>query len=131
MQQAIRPSEACALLDQVLRTLQTINQVVASISVKPKEMRVIAQPEPVMEQRKVVQLVEEHPVSPVLTIKLADLIREGSAARDRRNQHIRPQRAFNTRPQPRPQPKPQVRPRSMYETRTIEVMYKRTHKMAS
>lgn len=127
MGQFITSTEACALLDQILNTIQHLTKTRASLAgvpsvtgAEPAKVEPMVQAELVREPIAV--KVPERAKSSVLTITLADLVREGSAARERRNQHVRPQRPQKPRavPQLAPQRLPPLR-----EVRTIEVLYKR------
>jgi len=122
MQHSLTISEACSLLDRVLVTLNNLNQARASFqeSEKIEEVQTTAV---VMKDSPTAQKEpEKTSKSSVLTIKLADLIREGDAARARRGQHVSPQRPV--RPPPVRLPLPRVTP-PLREVRMVEVLYKR------
>lgn len=128
MQQFITSTEACALLDRILQTVQTLNRARASLS--PVQTRAPAiqerqpPPQPLVFSTPVVGTVvlpqPKEPVIPVLTIKLADLMREGSAARARRQQHNRP-----------PRPTQRTRPKPLRPERDVEVIYRKSYRVAS
>lgn len=127
MQQFITPAESSALLDRVLQTVRSLSD--ARTSLFGKDLGVVATQD-TMETGAVVAPVLSsivgRPVAPVLTIKLDDLMRAGAEARERRNQHVRPQRPVNKQRQ-----QPQKGFQSLRELRSIEVLYRRTHRMAS
>lgn len=121
MQQFITSAKACELLNRVLQTVQTLNQTRELFFGNASKPAPIAGP--------MVLPTERMSVAPVLTIKLADLVREGAEARERRNQHSRPQRPVN-----KPRQHQQFIPKKSHFTRdlrAIEILYKRTHKLAS
>jgi hypothetical protein len=116
MQQFITSAEALALLDRVLQTSQSLSAAIDRF-VRP----IAAAPiQPVIVEEPTVLPEPPCPVAPVLTIKLADLMRE-SAAYQRRH--------------PTPKPKPQrTRPviRNLTKTqRDAEVLYRRSFRMVS
>lgn len=123
MQQSLTSSEVCGLLDRVLNTLNTLNKVRTSL----QEKESISEVQTIRVNTESRQVSRAEPgvchqsITPVLTIKLADLVREGNAARARRGQHVRPQRPIKP-------PTPRVTSRvtlPLREVRTIEVLYKR------
>jgi hypothetical protein len=118
MQQLTTSAEACALLDRVLQTVQTLNRALASLQPQVPSSAPQARPLPMVVRPVLPQL--EDAVAPVLTIKLSDLMREGTAARERRQQHTRPQRPN------RPRSKP-LRP----QLRDVEVIYRKSYRVAS
>lgn len=121
MQQFITSAKACELLDRVLQTVQTLNQTRELFFGNALKIVPTAGP--------IVLPTERMSVAPVLTIKLADLVREGAEARERRNQHSRPQRPVN-----KPRQQQLLIPRKPHftrELRAVEILYKRTHKLAS
>lgn len=135
MQQFITSSEACALLDRILQTSQSLNWAINEYVRKdPLKPVIAAQPEPVSAAIVPEPVVLPEPpraVAPVLTIKLSDLMQARDEARRRRTQRgSQPQPAQEVRqarpernerpPQHRPKPLPRSAPRD------VEVIYRRS-----
>lgn len=138
MQQFITSSEACALLDRVLQTVQSLNQ--ARIDIVQRTTPPVLQPAlpPVIVEEPIVLPSEDRPIAPVLTIKLSDLIREGAAAKERQRHrqrhHKAPSRPPTQEPPPillhaRQRPKRPLRP--VRQAREVEVVYRRNYRLVS
>jgi hypothetical protein len=119
MQQFITSSEACALLDRVLKTVQSLNSALELYVTKPI---IQAQPLPApaenMAVLPAVERVVPAPKAPVLTIKLSDLIRESENVQRRNKQHARHRRSNH-------------QPRHKRQAPNVEVVYRRSHRLAS
>lgn len=131
MQQFITSSEACALLDRILQTSQSLNKAISkyvlpNIQTKPAATAIPSPPPvaetavlPMKKAEPAVPSIDDAPIAPVLTIKLSDLVREGEYSRQRRLQQ---QRGRNQRP---------PKPRHKRQMRDVEVLYKRGFRMVS
>ena len=88
----IDPAEACALLDHVLQTVQSLDtafaryfpKVPVSVEAQPPASLTSKQIHREIEAELTVSPVERRPAVPVLTIKLSDLIREAERAKNHR-----------------------------------------------
>ena len=130
MQQFITSAEACALLDRILQTSQSLNRVIdeyvrhdpfAKPKIQPPELVVAPPVESVLpDPRKA--------VAPVLTIKLSDLMRAGDEARRRRTQHRNDPQPQQQQTQQRPPPPAREhRPKPLRASpREVEVIYRRS-----
>jgi hypothetical protein len=129
MQQFITSSEACALLDRILQTSQSLNRAINEyvrndpFAKPPEPIQAAILPEPV------VLPTPERAVAPVLTIKLSDLMRVTDESRRRRTQRpSRPQpEKAHSAPSPTSRPKePSRRPMRSTRAPEVEVIYRRS-----
>lgn len=126
MQQFISSAEASALLDRILQTSQSLNRAIAQLAVPvvakpvtPTPMAVEASLSPVEEAKLEVLPPPQRTVASVLTIKLADLVRESARAQQRRQ-------ALNPKHRSAPRPIP-IRKRG----KEVEVVIRRSFRMVS
>jgi hypothetical protein len=134
MQQFITSAEACALLDRILQTSQSLNRAfdeyVRKDPLSPPPQPVVAAPIPAAIVAQPALLPQPmRPVAPVLTIKLSDLMNARDEARRRRAQRQtepspQPQRAASA-PPPAPMHRPKALPRTHQRPREVEVIYRR------
>jgi hypothetical protein len=136
MQQFITSSEACALLDRILQTVQSLKLATAEVIQRtspPAPQPVL--PPAIVEEPTVLPL-DERPIAPVLTIKLSDLIRESTAAKERRQQRQVPRLQKRAPDEPAPlllhaRPRPQRPLRPIRQVREVEVVYRRNYRLVS
>lgn len=123
MQQNPTPAELSSLLDRVLLTSQALKRAIASC--------VIDVPAAVQAEEIAELPIDEPRVTPVLTIKLADLVREGNAARKRRLQNA--QRLRRELPPPPARQSPPVRRQRPSDRvyREIEVIRRKSLRLVS
>lgn len=124
MQQYISSAEACTLLDRVLQTVQSL-KTARAMFVQRIQVQAPPPPPPQPEEALVSSVIEAEPalpptdtrrVAPVLTIKLADLVQAGNAARARRVQTGKSQRTAS-----RPQ----------HNVRKVEILYRKGFRLVS
>jgi len=133
MQQFITSSEACALLDRILQTVQSLSQAIIDIDRRTAPLVLESALPPVIVGEPSVPPPDERPIAPALTIKLSDLIREGMAARERRQRRPHPLKPRHSPPEATPiqlharkRSKRPLRP-----TRDVEVVYRKNYRLVS
>lgn len=127
MHHNLSAAEACALLDRVLQTVQSLSEayerlfpkVPVSVEAQPANTQIHRE----KEAEQIVVPIVKRPVAPVLTIKLSDLVREGERAQRRKQ---------TTTPSQRPPAKRvPFRDRRRGPPREVEVIYRKGIRLVS